>query len=192
MRLSTFQSLKNRDSKGIRFSCIYPRVIYPLFSRICRVWWTMLSPEPLPMTPICSPPPSPEEEAIITVIHGFLAALNAKSSADFEKYCIRAGGMSLWPPPPMVPRFCTIGVFVEQIANVQDEIDERIWDPEVKVYELGNMAAVWAPFRSKINGVVNHVGVELFVLHKLNGEWKVTGLADSCRWATEEEKNSLL
>lgn len=100
--------------------------------------------------------------------------------------------MSLWPPPPMVPRFCTIGVFVEQIAHVQDEIDERIWDPEVKVYELGNMAAVWAPFRSKINGVVNHVGVELFVLHKLNGEWKVTGLADSCRWPTEEEKNSLL
>jgi hypothetical protein len=81
---------------------------------------------------------------------------------------------------------------VEQIAKVQDEIDERIWDPEVKVYESGNFAAVWAPFRSKINGVVNHVGVELFVLHKLNGEWKVTGLADSCRWPTEEEKYLLL
>ncbi|KAE8156116.1 hypothetical protein BDV40DRAFT_306383 [Aspergillus tamarii] len=156
------------------------------------MWWTLLSPEPLPMTTISSSPLSSEEEAIIAVTHGFLAALNAKSSADFGKYCVRAGGMSLWPPSPMVPRFCTIGVFVEQIANVQDEIDERIWDPEVKVYELGNMTAVWAPFRSKINGVVNHVGVELFVLHKLNGEWKVTGLADSCRWPTEEEKYSLL
>ena len=144
------------------------------------------------MTPVSPSPPSPEEEAIIAVTHGFLAALNAKSAADFEKYCIRAGGMSLCPPPPMVPRFCTIGVFVEQIVNVQDDIDERIWDPELKVYESGNLAAVWAPFRSKINGIVNHVGIELFVLHKLNGEWKVTGLADSCRWPTEEEKYSLL
>jgi hypothetical protein len=81
---------------------------------------------------------------------------------------------------------------VEHIAKVEDEIEERIWDPEVKVYESGNLAAVWAPFRAKINGVVNHVGVELFVLHKLNGKWKVTGLADSCRRPTEEEKISLL
>ncbi|KAF7592702.1 hypothetical protein BBP40_012606 [Aspergillus hancockii] len=155
------------------------------------MWWTV-SPQPLPSAPLLSPPSSNEVGAILAVTQGFLAALSAKSPVEFEKYCIRAGGMSLWPPPSTHPRFCTIGSFVEQIAKVQDEIDELIWDPEVKVYESGNLAAVWAPFRSKINGVVNHVGVELFVLHKLNGEWKVTGLADSCRWPTEEEKYLLL
>jgi hypothetical protein len=96
--------------------------------------------------------------------------------------------MSLSPPSPTTLRFCTIGSFVEHVATLKDDIDERIWDPEVKVQEYGNLAAVWAPFRSKINGVVDHVGVELFVLHKLNGTWKVTGLADSCRRPTEEEK----
>lgn len=100
--------------------------------------------------------------------------------------------MSLLPPPPTLPRFCTIGAFVEQIARVTDDIDERIWDPEVKACGLGNLAAVWAPFRAKINGIVDHVGVELFILHKMNGEWKVTGLADSCRFPTEEEKELLL
>lgn len=99
--------------------------------------------------------------------------------------------MSLWPPPPAVPRFCTIGSFVEQIAKVKDEIEERIWDPEVKVSEDGDLACVWAPFRAKINGQVHHVGVEVFVLHKVDGEWKVTGMADSCRYPTEEEKVSL-
>ncbi|KAL4878621.1 hypothetical protein BJY04DRAFT_195191 [Aspergillus karnatakaensis] len=99
--------------------------------------------------------------------------------------------MSLWPPAPTLPRFCTIGAFVEHIAKVEVEIDERIWDPEVKVYEAGNLAAVWAPFRAKVDGVVDHVGVELFILHKLNGRWKVTGLADSCRRPTEEEKTLL-
>ncbi|KAL4862553.1 hypothetical protein BDV12DRAFT_178684 [Aspergillus spectabilis] len=136
--------------------------------------------------------PSSEIDAIITVIKGFISALNAKNSIEFEKYCVRAGGMSLWPPPPTRPRFCTIGAFVEYIAKLEAEIDERIWDPEVKVYESGNLAAVWAPFRAKVDGVVNHVGVELFILHKLNGRWKVTGLADSCRQPTEEEKILLL
>jgi hypothetical protein len=35
---------------------------------------------------------------------------------------------------------------MEHIAKVEDEIDERTWDLEVKVYESGNLAAVWAPF----------------------------------------------
>lgn len=97
--------------------------------------------------------------------------------------------MSLSPPSPTTLRFCTIGSFIEHVATLKDEIDERIWDPEVKVHETGNLATVWAPFRAKINGVVDHVGVELFVLHKLNGEWKVTGLADTCRRPTEDEKD---
>ncbi|PYI30951.1 hypothetical protein BP00DRAFT_345101 [Aspergillus indologenus CBS 114.80] len=131
---------------------------------------------------------SEEIESILIVINGFLGALRTKSSAEFDKYCVRAGGMSLWPPSPTLPRFCTIGTFVEQVIKIQDEIDERIWDPEVKVYPSGSLAAVWAPFRAKVNGAVHHVGVELFILHKVNNTWKVTGVADSCREPTEEEK----
>lgn len=128
-----------------------------------------------------------DTEEIIAVTQGFLAALSAKSRVDFEKHCVRAGGMTLSPPSPKALRFCTIGSFIEYMATLEDDIDERIWDPEVKIHEAGNLAAVWAPFRAKINGIVDHVGVELFVLHKLNGEWKVTGLADSCRRPTVEE-----
>ncbi|KKK16004.1 hypothetical protein P175DRAFT_0476718 [Aspergillus ochraceoroseus IBT 24754] len=138
------------------------------------------------------PEASSEIDSIITVINGFVAAISAKSPVEFEKYCVRAGGMSLWPPEPTLPRFCTIGTFVERVAQIDHDIDERIWDPEVKIYDSGSLAAVWAPFRAKINGVVHHVGVELFILHKLNGKWKVTGLADSCRRPTEEEKIVLL
>ncbi|KAE8387227.1 hypothetical protein BDV23DRAFT_174802 [Aspergillus alliaceus] len=162
MRLLVSQSSENRHENRARYLYIYPRTIYSLFNRINKMRWRP-SLERLPQAPALPPPPE-EEDPIIA------------SPADFEKYCIRAGGMALWPPPPTLSRFCTIGVFLEQIAKVLDKIDERIWNPEVKLYELGNLAAVWAPFRSKINGVVNHVGVELFVLHKLNGEWKVTRL----------------
>ncbi|CAG7963407.1 unnamed protein product [Penicillium olsonii] len=130
---------------------------------------------------------SDETTAIIAATQGFLTALKTKSRVEFEKHCVRAGGMSLSPPPPTALRFCTIGSFVEHVATLKDSIDERIWDPEVKVHEAGNLAAVWAPFRAKINGVVDHVGVELFVLHNIDGRWKVTGLADSCRLPSVEE-----
>lgn len=62
-----------------------------------------------------------------------------------------------------------------------------IWDPEIKIHGNGNLAAVWAPFRAKVNCVVDHASVELFVMHKISGEWKITGLADSCRKPIEEE-----
>ena len=140
----------------------------------------------------CRPSPNcatcEEADAIVAVAKGFLAALNSKSRIEFEKYSVAAGGMSLSPPSPGPFRFCTIGAFIEQISSIKDEINERIWDPEVKVHELGNLAAVWAPFRANVNGVLDHVGVELFILHKVDGEWKVTGLADSCRWPTAEER----
>lgn len=132
--------------------------------------------------------PSEELEAIIAVTQGFLAALSTKSRVDFDKHCVRAGGMSLSPPAPTALRFCTIGSFIEHVATLEDDIDERVWDPEVKIHGTGDLATVWGPFRVKINGVVDHVGVEIFVLHKLNGEWKVTSLADSCRRPTDEEK----
>ncbi|KAJ5115767.1 hypothetical protein N7456_000115 [Penicillium angulare] len=134
-----------------------------------------------------SPPPSNEIDSILAVTHGFLSALNSKSRLELEKHCISAGGMSLSPPPPTPLRFCTIGSFIEYMATLQDDINERIWDPEIKVQEGSNLAAVWAPFRAKVNGVVDHVGVELFILHKIHGEWKVTGLADSCRRPVGEE-----
>lgn len=151
-----------------------------------------LSTQPQHPQPSLPPASSDEVNAIITVTQRFLAAINTKSRVEFEKHCIRAGGMSLAPPAPTLPRFCTIGSFVEHISAVDADIDERIWNPEVMAYESGSLAAVWAPFRAKINGVVDHVGVELFVLHKLNGEWKVTGLADSSRRPTEEERLSLV
>ncbi|KAJ5106030.1 hypothetical protein NUU61_003377 [Penicillium alfredii] len=158
----------------------------PIYSRPGPLAQQQEQPPP-PPSPSISPLFPSEESAIIATTQGFLFALRAKSRTDFEKHCVRAGGMTLSPPSSTTLRFCTIGSFVEHIAALKDDIDERIWDPEVKVHEAGNLAAVWAPFRAKINGVVDHVGVELFVLHKLNGEWKVTGLADSCQRPTEEE-----
>ncbi|PWY69734.1 hypothetical protein BO70DRAFT_390004 [Aspergillus heteromorphus CBS 117.55] len=155
--------------------------------------YTSTTPNQKSNTTTTTTTPSPSETTtIITVINGFLTALRTKSASAFEKYCIRAGGMSLWPPSSTLPRFCTIGTFVEQITRVQADLDECIWDAEVKVYEPGNLAAVWAPFRANIDGVVHHVGVELFILHKMEGTWKVTGLADSCRLPTEEESVLLL
>ncbi|THC97512.1 hypothetical protein EYZ11_002992 [Aspergillus tanneri] len=146
------------------------------------MWWTPAT-QPQPFTNL--PPPSSDEiDAIVAVAKGFLAALNTKSLVEFDKYCVRAGGMALCPPPPTLPRFCTIGAFAEQIARVTDEIDERIWDLEVKAYGFGNLAAVWAPFRAKINGIVDHTAN--------GGRETITCLRGSAKTWEEEEGVKLI
>ncbi|KAL1857185.1 hypothetical protein Plec18167_004659 [Paecilomyces lecythidis] len=125
---------------------------------------------------------------LISITNSFLSALSNKSRTEFEKHCLRAAGMALCAPQPAPVRFCTIDTFIDRVTAMRDEIHERGWGHEVKLYEEGNMATVWVPFRAKINGVVDHVGVNLFILHKLNGVWKITGVADSSRKPTDEER----
>ncbi|KAJ9194169.1 hypothetical protein DTO166G4_4059 [Paecilomyces variotii] len=125
---------------------------------------------------------------LISITNSFLSALSNKSRPEFEKHCLKAAGMALCAPQPAPVRFCSIDTFIDRVTAMRDEIHERGWNHEVKLYEEGNMATVWVPFRAKINGVVDHVGVNLFILHKLNGVWKITGVADSSRKPTDEER----
>ncbi|OXV10658.1 hypothetical protein Egran_01588 [Elaphomyces granulatus] len=135
-------------------------------------------------------PTSPPEDilAILSVAQSFLAAIRKKSRAEFEKCCFPAGGMSLSGPGPTPLRFVSMNSYINWITAAVGDFDERMWNPRVQVYEGGNLATVWAPFRAKINGRLNHIGVDLFIMHKIDGRWKISGLADSCRHLTDGDE----
>ncbi|KAL1964184.1 hypothetical protein VTN77DRAFT_7272 [Rasamsonia byssochlamydoides] len=122
---------------------------------------------------------SEDIHAILSVTNTFLNALHNKSRADFEKCCFPAGWMSLCGPALVPLRFISLNSYIKCITSLKDDLEERIWDPDVRVSESGNLAMVWAPFQAKINGHLDHVGVNLFVMHKIDGRWKISGLADS-------------
>lgn len=117
--------------------------------------------------------------AILSVAQTFLAALRNKSRVDFEKCCFPAGGMSLCGPAVVPLRFVSINSYINCVTSISDDLDERIWDPDIRISESGNLAMVWAPFRASVNGSMDHEGVELFVMHKIDGKWKISALADS-------------
>lgn len=145
---------------------------------------------PTPTHKISSLPPSSSSttddiRAILTVTNSFLNALHTKSRADFEKCCFPAGGMSLCGPAVVPLRFVSLNSYINCVTKLEEDLEERIWDPDVRVSESGNLAMVWAPFQAKINGRLDHVGVNLFVMHKIDGRWKISGLADSWWRPTE-------
>lgn len=93
--------------------------------------------------------------------------------------------MSLCGPAVVPLRFVSLNSYINCVTALEEDLEERIWDPDVRVSESGNLAMVWAPFQAKINGRLDHVGVNLFIMHKIGGRWKISGLADSWWRPTE-------
>jgi hypothetical protein len=115
---------------------------------------------------------------ILFAVELFIRAIKTKSRTEFERSCFLGGAMAISGPKTPL-RFVTMGSFINWIIATQDNFDEQIQNPQVQVYEGSNLATVLAPFRAKINGKLDHVGVDLFILHRIQGRWKISGLADS-------------
>ena len=74
---------------------------------------------------------------------------------------------------------------------------EEAMDGEPTVMIDRDLAMVWSPFYFKVKGKLTHVGTNVFTLLKArwdsDGEktWKVTGICDTARNPTEEERQRL-
>jgi hypothetical protein len=80
-----------------------------------------------------------------------------------------------------VPTLGAISVddFVRSIAGAPADVvlDERIYDPEVRID--GRLATVWTWYDLLIGPRWSHCGVDAFQMAKLADGWKITQLADT-------------
>lgn len=60
------------------------------------------------------------------------------------------------------------------------KIDERGWNPEVKVQ--GAIAMVWYPYDLYVDGKWSHCGIDLFSLVKHEGAWRIASMS----WTAEQ------
>ncbi len=69
-------------------------------------------------------------------------------------------------------------LFAKSIGGtVSGELDERItWS---KILVDGNMAMAWTPYRFFFKGKASHSGVNLFVLTRREGHWKIQSVMDT-------------
>ena len=78
-------------------------------------------------------------------------------------------------------QYSTVDGFVASIGRSGGRLDERIYDPQVHVDD--NIAVVWVPYTLYVSGRIQHCGVDLIDFLRINGEWKITQLADTRRTA---------
>ena len=73
----------------------------------------------------------------------------------------------------------TLGELVAAFPSGPAGASETMSDPAVEID--GDIAMVWAPFTFRINGAINHCGVNHFDLLRENGAWKVVTITYSSR-----------
>jgi hypothetical protein len=74
--------------------------------------------------------------------------------------------------------------FLSSIARSTARLDERIFEPEVRVDQ--NLATVWTRFEFWGNDQFSHCGYDAFQLIRTNGEWKIAQIADTNRRNPEQ------
>lgn len=69
--------------------------------------------------------------------------------------------------------------FVQSIGSIPSN---RKFEEKILAYEVqkdGLMAQVWTPYEFYVDQKLSHTGVNLFVLSKVNEEWKIVFLIDT-------------
>jgi hypothetical protein len=79
---------------------------------------------------------------------------------------------------PMV-RAETMDKFLAGIASAPGSLDERLFDPEVRID--GNLATVWVKYEFWYDGKYSHCGFDSFQLARGEAGWKIFSIADTRR-----------
>jgi glycosyltransferase involved in cell wall biosynthesis len=123
------------------------------------------------------------EDDVLAVISRLFEAMHAKDEAailatmDTSAALVRlAGGEG----GQFVSR-SSAAAFARAIAGIpaDQEIEERFWEPEVRVD--GNLATAWMPYAFLLNGAIRHCGVDAFQLMRFRDGWKIIQIADTMR-----------
>lgn len=124
-----------------------------------------------------------EEAEVMAVIEELFDAMRARDTTAMR---------SLFAPEARLVRGSTangettvnvtdVGDFITSIANAPPGllIDERIYDPEVRID--GNLATVWVHYTLYLGDRLSHCGVDAVQLLRLSDGWKMVNLADTMR-----------
>ncbi len=117
-----------------------------------------------------------DESQVLATVQEFFDSMTAKDTAaarrilvmDATYFSVREGddGTTM--------RGSTNREYVERLATNADDLQERMWDPQVMVHE--GIAVVWAPYEFQVNGKFSHCGVDAFSLVRIDGRWKIAGI----------------
>lgn len=73
----------------------------------------------------------------------------------------------------------SMDAFLQNIAKADGKLDERLFNPEVRIDD--NLATVWVKYEFWFNDQYSHCGYDSFQLAKSETGWKIFSIADTRR-----------
>jgi hypothetical protein len=125
------------------------------------------------------PPPTGNEQAVLSSANALLAAFNTGNPAEILRWVYpdgRVTGAGTLPNRTRI-RSESWTQFTQRAAG--SGFQETISDPAIEID--GDAAMVWAPFVVRIGGKVYNCGIDHFDLVRENGTWKTMNLTFSSR-----------
>lgn len=78
-----------------------------------------------------------------------------------------------------VIRSSSISSFIEAVGGASARLDERIFEPEIRITD--NMATVLVRYTFWANGQLSHCGYDAFQLARTPAGWKIVAITDTQR-----------
>jgi hypothetical protein len=127
------------------------------------------------------------EEQVVAVVKRSFDAMRAKDTVAYRSALApdaRLVGTGTNQQGQPTYRVVGMGNFVSSIGRSTNRLDERIFEPEVRIDQ--NLATVWTRYEFWVDQNFSHCGYDAFQLIKTRGEWKIAQIADTQRRVPEQ------
>lgn len=136
------------------------------------------------MVSTAAPSPAQEEQDEVRAVVGALfdAMRQADSAAVRELFHPQMQQMASSGERGGVPfvGFGQVDRFVQLVGEAEPgALDEHIGPPEIRVDD--HLATVFTPYAFHYNGSLMHCGVNVFLIARVEENWRIVGLADTRR-----------
>ena len=123
-----------------------------------------------------------DRDVIIAAVQQTFDAMRARDTAAFRAVMHPSARIVITGTAPNgTVRIAPIEIdaFVQNIARSTGTIEERFYEPEVRI--RNDLATVWTRYEFFVNGNFDHCGFDSFQFAKIGGAWKIIQIADTQR-----------
>jgi hypothetical protein len=123
--------------------------------------------------------PPATRDSVVAVAKRLFDGMRAHDGAMIASTFAQGAMMSGVPRPGRPVEFRSTEGFVAQAGNPGEPWDEQIYDPIVQVD--GDLASLWVFYTFSLGTQFSHCGFDNFQMTRIDGEWKISFLADTRR-----------
>jgi uncharacterized protein YecT (DUF1311 family) len=143
--------------------------IHPMLFALCQAHATRLRTGQLRQLLASDEDSGGDHSAILRATDALFEAMMEKDTAALRTLMHpRAQIISIAPTGTAVR---SADEWIRGLSRSQDELIERMWDPEVRID--GDMATLWAPYDFHLGERFSHCGMDAFQFVREGGAWKM-------------------